>query len=177
MRKLSMTGVLAALVLSAGMARPAEAQGTLSSELHLCIQPVGSWDGAQITQTWPCSISNSMQYWSPASVPGANGFHIVNWGTGKCLDDTDGSTADWTPVQQWTCNNTSTSMLWKWGPGGNAGYPGQGAMLINVRSGKCLDVRNGSDAPGTLIQIYRCMGWYSDGTPNRAQFWYFYNYY
>ena len=34
-----------------------------------------------------------------------------------------------------------------------------------------------SSDTGTLIQIYRCMGWFSDGTPNRAQFWYFYNYY
>ena len=112
MRKFWMTNVLAALVLSAGMARSARAQlGMVASQLNLCIQPIGPWDGAQIVQNWPCNTSDYTLYWHPASVPSGNGFHIVNFGTGKCLDDTDGSTADWTPVQQWTCDNTSTSML------------------------------------------------------------------
>src|SRR5215831_698072 len=117
MRKFSMTTVVvSALVLSAGTAHRAHAQGLFASQLNLCIEPVGTWDGAQIVQNY-CNSSDNAQYWGPASVPAANGFHIVNWATGKCLDDTDGSTADWTPVQQWTCSNTGTSELWRWGPG------------------------------------------------------------
>lgn len=174
MRKFLTTKLAAALVLSVGLARPVHAQGLMASHINLCIQPVGSWNGTQIVQN-NCNSSDNTQYWTlAAAAPGAKGFHIVNWATGKCLDNTNGSTADWTPVQLWACNSTSTTMQWKWGPGGSAGGPGQGAMLINVRTGKCLDVRNGSAAPGTVIQIYRCFGWFSDGSQNPAQFWYFF---
>jgi hypothetical protein len=140
-----------------------------------CIQPVGgtnSWDGSAIQQV-SCSPNNLSMFWYIASVPGWNGsppgFHIVNWATGRCLDDTDGKTADWTPVQQWTCNSTSTTMMWRIGNQivGNS-YP-----LINVRSGKCLDVRYGSFQIGAVIQIYHCLPSVGGGT-NPAQFWNFY---
>src|SRR5262249_34026971 len=39
-------------------------------------------------------------------------YHIVNRMTLQCLDDTDGRTNNRNPVQQWTCNPTSSTMVW-----------------------------------------------------------------
>jgi hypothetical protein len=79
-------------------------------------------------------------------------YRIVNSGSGQCLDDRDGKTADGSPVQQWTCNYTSTTMQWKMEDvGAYAGY-----RFRNIRSGKCLDVRYGSLQPGAILQINRC---------------------
>ena len=92
-------------------------------------------------------------------------YLVINSGSGQCLDDRDGKTADGSPVQQWTCNTTSTTMQWKLVTVGNIKYypdPVSFAQFINMRSGKCLDVRGGSYAPGTALQIYRCT---STGTP------------
>jgi Ricin-type beta-trefoil lectin domain-like len=88
--------------------------------------------------------------------------------------DRDGKTADGSPVQQWTCNTTSTTMQWKLVVVGNIKYytqPVSYAQFINVRSGKCLDIRGGSYAPGTPLQIYRCTsrGIPGSGRENVAQ--------
>jgi hypothetical protein len=80
-----------------------------------------------------------------------------------CLDDRDGRTADRSPVQQWTCNDTSTTMQWI--RGDVVGDNGQGTFfqqLISMRamqnSGarQCLDVAGGSYEAGAALQLYHC---------------------
>lgn len=61
-------------------------------------EPVGNQ--LFINQLWP--IPNTVL---PA-------LHIVNAGTGLCLDDRDGAHSDGAAVQEWTCNSTNTSMMW-----------------------------------------------------------------
>ena len=84
---------------------------------------------------------------------GSNGgtrrlYHIVNSLTGQCLDDRDGITANGVVVQQYTCNNTSTTMLWELGA---VGPVGNGYLRLWARSGKCLDLPWGSTAPGSFV--------------------------
>jgi hypothetical protein len=83
-------------------------------------------------------------------------YHIVNWQSRQCLDDRDGRTSDRSPVQQWTCNDTSTTMQWMLGDS-----QGGALQLINLRAVRnggsaCLDVAGGSGADGAVLQLYHC---------------------
>jgi hypothetical protein len=66
-----------------------------------------------------------------------------------CLDDQDGRTSDRSPIQQYTCNETSTTMQWMMGTGDGNGYN----PLLNMRAlqnggSACLDVAGGSYEAG-----------------------------
>ncbi|HEV8222580.1 MAG TPA: RICIN domain-containing protein [Streptosporangiaceae bacterium] len=83
-------------------------------------------------------------------------FQIINGTSGQCLDDRDGRTSDRSPVQQWTCNRTSTTMQWVRGDDLNGAW-----QLLNVRAlqnggSACLDVAGGSLQDGAALQLYHC---------------------
>jgi hypothetical protein len=146
---------------------------------NLCLQPEyeALLNGLAIVQQ-PCN-GNVYQRWFFLGVrldfeqPGiylvANCGGIPNCRDAQCLDDRDGKTDDWSPVQQWACNWTSTTMQWKLETVGSPeSYPPPPhAQFINMRSGKCLDVRAGSLAPGAALQIYHCTS--TGASPNLAQ--------
>ena len=71
---------------------------------------------------------------------------------GKCVDITNGNSADGTPLQLYTCNGTA-AQSWT--------VVGDGTLRAD---GKCMDVRNGATTAGTVVQLYSC-----NGTP--AQSW------
>ncbi|HEX3782109.1 MAG TPA: ricin-type beta-trefoil lectin domain protein [Pseudonocardiaceae bacterium] len=64
---------------------------------------------------------------------------------GLCLDDRGASTADYNPVQVYTCNGTAAQ---QWTVTGNT--------LQTL--GKCLDVDAGATANGTAVDLYDCNG-------------------
>uniref|UniRef100_UPI0031DF791B alpha-N-acetylglucosaminidase n=1 Tax=Saccharothrix mutabilis TaxID=33921 RepID=UPI0031DF791B len=70
---------------------------------------------------------------------------------GKCVDVTNGGSADGTPLQLYTCNGTPAQT-----------WTASGGTLQAL--GKCMDARNGGTAPGTAVQLHSC-----NGTP--AQSW------
>jgi len=144
---------------------------------RLCLQPEreAALNGIAIVQQ-RCNGIDPFQRWFfwvkrlDYLQPGI--YWVVNVGSGQCLDDRDGKTADSSPVQQWTCNTTSTTMQWKLETAGYPTYPpSPWAQFINIRSGKCLDVRGGSSAPGAALQIYHCTtsGTLASGRANLAQ--------
>jgi ricin-type beta-trefoil lectin protein len=201
-------GVVLALLLSVIPTAPALAQyqvqppysghSLLGSAVspRLCLQPEyeARINGLAIVQQ-PCNRDDLYQRWSfllhpmTGTLDGRNYrqagiYHVVNSGSGQCLDDRDGKTADRSPVQQWPCNFTSTTMAWKLVtvgkicavipercPADLPRYQVSTAQFINMRSKKCLDVRGGSDAPGTALQIYHCTttGTFDEGRANKAQ--------
>jgi hypothetical protein len=133
-----------------------------------------SWNGTHVVMA-DCNNTNfAFVHWKFANYKTISGFTTFNivasdiQGGALCIDDPNGSSADWTPVQLYTCN-TSTTMRWY------EGRSDQGAvMLINLRTGKCLDVQSGSTVPGALAQIYHCAPYLSGtSTINKAQFWWF----
>ncbi|MFD0331586.1 ricin-type beta-trefoil lectin domain protein [Streptacidiphilus monticola] len=65
---------------------------------------------------------------------------------GLCLDDRSASTADYNPVQVYTCNGTAAQ---QWTVGGDS--------TLRVL-GKCLDVYAGGTADGTKVDLYGCNG-------------------
>ena len=163
-RKLTATGAHAATTHGVALS----GQRLINYGSGLCLQPEpesGAYflNGLSIIQYFCLdadSVVATQQHWSllfvkTGSVAGRSGsfnlYHLVNDLTGQCLDDRDGSTADGAPVQQWTCNSSSTTTLWTIGR-----TVGQYAEFINSRSGKCLDIRGGSLQPGAYVQQYRC---------------------
>ena len=65
---------------------------------------------------------------------------------GLCLDDRSASTADFNPIQVYTCNGTS-AQTWTVASGN--------ALQV---LGKCLDVDAAGTANGTLVDLYTCNG-------------------
>jgi chitinase len=70
---------------------------------------------------------------------------ITGYG-GLCLDDRGASTADFNPVQVYTCNGTNAQ---QWTVGSNG-------TLQTL--GKCLDVDGAGTANGTTVDLYDCNG-------------------
>jgi glucosylceramidase len=134
--------------------------------------------GAMATFTWPGG--------GGTNPPGRTG-PITGLG-GKCLDVTDGSTANgnqpqlWTctsgPNQQWTLSADGTIrglgkcldvtgngtadgtavQLWDCFAGANQRWTPSNGTLVNTGSGKCLDVRDNNTANGAKLQIWSCTG-------------------
>jgi type 1 glutamine amidotransferase len=107
---------------------------------------------------------------------------------GKCLDVSNGGTADGTKIQLWTCNGTSAQswtrngQTWRalgkcldvsgagtadgtlvqlWTCNGTAAQnwaAGANSSQVNPNSGKCLDVSGNNSADGTQIHIWTCTG-------------------
>ncbi|MFJ8359837.1 RICIN domain-containing protein [Streptomyces sp. NPDC093984] len=108
-------------------------------------------------------LTRWQDYWSAGGIGwiGDGQLEIqVPGATGKCLDVQGGGKTNGTPVQVYTCNDSSAQRWQLYGS-----YDG-GYSLRNVNSGKCLEVANGADANGTKIQIQTC----GDG---KAQQWRF----
>ena len=63
-----------------------------------------------------------------------------------CVDDRSGSTADFNPVQIYTCNGT-TAQQW-------TAASGDTLQVL----GLCLDVNSAGTADGTLVDLYPCNG-------------------
>ncbi|WP_042452768.1 chitinase [Streptacidiphilus jiangxiensis] len=82
------------------------------------------------------------------SSSGGGGGHtgqVVGYG-GLCLDDRSASTANFNPVQVYTCNGTAAQ---QWTVGSD------GTLRV---LGKCLDVNGGGTADGTAVDLYDCNG-------------------
>jgi hypothetical protein len=134
-----------------------------------CLEPVPE-DGNYALNNLPieqftCAdrLTKASQTWTRVPIGDAfvNGqtrtvYHFVNWASGQCLDDRDGRTSDWSPVQQYTCNDTSTTMQWVRGDDLNGS-----TQLINMRAWRnggsaCLDVAWGSLEDGAVLQLFHC---------------------
>ncbi|WP_305784537.1 RICIN domain-containing protein [Symbioplanes lichenis] len=69
---------------------------------------------------------------------------VVSAATGKCLDVTDGSTANGTLPQMWSCAS-GPNQTWTYGDD------------LSLRGlGKCLDVANGATSDGAVVHLWDC---------------------
>jgi hypothetical protein len=84
------------------------------------------------------------------------GDRIDNSHSGLCLDVPWGSHDSGVQVQQYPCN-TGANQKWISIPDTFNSTPSY-FTIINDESGKCLDVRDASMAPGGIIQQYSCHG-------------------
>jgi hypothetical protein len=84
----------------------------------------------------------------PASVPssgGAGATGPITGYDGLCIDVRGAGTANFTPVQAYTCNGTNAQM---W----NAVEAGSTLQAL----GKCIDINGGGTADGTTVDLYDC---------------------
>ncbi|MFI5910671.1 ricin-type beta-trefoil lectin domain protein [Dactylosporangium sp. NPDC051541] len=70
---------------------------------------------------------------------------ITSSANGKCLDVTNGSTADGNQPQMWTCYTGSANQTWTLADNGSV----QGL-------GKCLDVAGGATTDGAVVHLWTC---------------------
>jgi hypothetical protein len=80
----------------------------------------------------------------PPPPPSGSTGPVVGIG-GLCLDDRSASTANYNPVQIYTCNGTSAQ---QW-------TVVQAGSTLQVL-GKCLDINAGGTADGTTVDLYTC---------------------
>ncbi|MEZ0075158.1 RICIN domain-containing protein [Planotetraspora sp. GP83] len=82
-------------------------------------------------------------------------YELKNKLSQKCLDmATDGPVGNGTRVQQWDCRHTA-NQRWIARPvqSGN-----NWVELVNIESGRCLDVTDVNYADGALLQVWSCSG-------------------
>ncbi len=80
------------------------------------------------------------------TTPPPSGSGAITGYEGLCLDDRSASTADFNPIQVYTCNGTNAQ---DWTVNTN------GTLTV---LGDCLDVDGAGTANGTLVDLYPCNG-------------------
>jgi hypothetical protein len=98
---------------------------------------------AAITVTTAAGTSGTTGVTIGATAPPAG---AVTGYQGLCLDDRGALTADYNPIQVYTCNGTSAQ---QWTVASN------GSLQV---LGKCLDVNGGDTANGTVVDLFDCNG-------------------
>ncbi|GIE96570.1 ricin-type beta-trefoil lectin domain protein [Paractinoplanes rishiriensis] len=101
-----------------------------------------NWGGQSFTYSLPTKTSATFTW---AGGQTGAGTSITGLG-GKCLDVTDGSTANGNQPQLWDCTAGNTNQQWTAGGDGT------------IRGlGKCLDVANNSTADGATVHLWDCL--------------------
>jgi glucosylceramidase len=107
-----------------------------------------NWGGQSFTYSLPTKTSATFTW---AGTQGTGGGTTNKTGAitsalnGKCLDVTDGSTANGNQPQLWDCVAGSTNQQWTVGSDGTI-----------KGLGKCLDVANNSTADGAAVHLWDC---------------------
>ena len=123
------------------------ADGTLRADGKcLDITSAGTADGTPV-QIYDCNGSGA-QVWQPQT----NG-ELLNPASGKCLTDPASSTTLGTQVQIATCTSAA-DQVWRSPAGPTTTHTGP----ITGYQGSCADVRGGTSADRTPVQLYGCNG-------------------
>jgi len=100
---------------------------------------------------------------TPSGGGGGGGNRFIGVGSGKCMDDPNGSTTNGTQLQISTCNGGASQQITATG----------GTLRVE---GKCLDAPGGATANGTIVEVWSCNGganqqfsFQSDGTIRGSQ--------
>lgn len=107
-------------------------------------------DGAR-TQTWDC-YGGTAEQWTLEQTSVINGvyyYEIVNVNSGKCLDVPNGNPNWGVELVQWTCWSGDMQQWRLYNAGSRAWF------FQNMRTGLCVDVKNGG-LPGAALQQWDC---------------------
>jgi glucosylceramidase len=102
------------------------------------------WGGQSFTYTLPARTTATFT-WSGTPTTAPPTGSIVSRANNKCLDVTDGSTADGNPAQMWACSS---------GPNQSWTRAADGSLRA---LGKCLDVAGPSTADGAVVHLWGCI--------------------
>ncbi|KAA1473311.1 hypothetical protein DENSPDRAFT_802382 [Dentipellis sp. KUC8613] len=120
----------------------------------LCLDNASPTNGARITVEI-CDWNKPSQFWNFDN----GGVRPVNSGSRQCLDVKDGKNYNGNTVQLWECVQGNTNQQWYYT--GDNRWAGiliflARAALAWTDHGKCLDLTNGNQTPGTVVQIWEC---------------------
>jgi hypothetical protein len=87
-----------------------------------------------------------------------NAYHIVASNSNKCLEVSYGSSENGMTIHQEPCGDGHTQQAQAFTFVPSPSNPIQ-YQIVNRNSGKCLDVKDVSQADGAPIQQYTCLGW------------------
>ena len=118
-------------------------------------------NGQYFTYTLPARAVATFT-WTPGSTSTGGGissstwYEVVNTNSGACVDDTNGSTANGTAVQQWACSAGSTNQEWQFQPTSGGYYQ----VVTRNGASEAWDVTGGPSATGngTPIQLWSAAG-------------------
>lgn len=104
--------------------------------------------GALTGTTSAASVVEPVAVSQPAqAVPSS--FTIVNYGSGLCLQPS--GTDLGSPIVQMPCDSTNLAQRWFLSRATTTRY-----LIVNVRTNMCMDVRDGENANGTIVQRWSC---------------------
>ncbi|MFE7510285.1 RICIN domain-containing protein [Streptomyces sp. NPDC057540] len=128
-----------------------------------CLE-VADWSTANgaATRQWDCHLGYNQQWWF------AGNGTLINANSGKCLEIADWSRANGAQARQWDCHG-GANQRWEWA--GTTTWDGLDVIaLINVNSGKCLEIADWSRANGAQARQWDChygdnQLWYAGDIP------------
>jgi hypothetical protein len=114
------------------------------------------YEGVMTTGFPSASTESSVQanivaagYSTSSGGGGATGTIVAGDNSSKCVDDNNGSTANGTKIQMWTCDGNTAAQNWT--------LNSNGSISINGSS-SCIDITGANFNNGTLIQLFSCSG-------------------
>ncbi len=121
---------------------------TASTTYYYAVKAVNS------VGTSPASNQASGTTSAAAAALSTSPYQIVNEASGACLDDTGGSTANGTVLQQYTCYANNVNQEWNFTATSNGYYKVATANASSVG----WDVVNSATTSGTNVQLYTYSG-------------------
>jgi glucosylceramidase len=103
-----------------------------------------NWGGQSFTYSLPTKTSVTFS-WSGTQGGSTDKTGTITGLGGKCLDVTDGSTANGNQPQLWDCTSGNANQQWTVGADGTI-----------KGLGKCLDVANNSTSDGAVVHLWDC---------------------
>jgi hypothetical protein len=126
--------------------------GRVNDSLYVWL-PIAFPSDRTMSLAWSPQVSIDTVTGAVSGVGGGSPYvRLVARHSGKCADVRDSSTADRTPVVQWTCNG-GTNQQWRIQDIGG-GY----AQVIARHSNKCMDVSSASTSDGARVLQWPCGG-------------------
>ncbi|KAJ6475969.1 hypothetical protein C8R47DRAFT_1141883 [Mycena vitilis] len=113
-----------------------------SANAAKCLTAASNTDGAVVEIEDCVAAGSTSQSWTISST----GNTLQLFGT-KCLDVTNGATADGTKLQIWTCSG-----------GPNQNWVTSGNTIQWSGHSDCVDLTNGVSTNGNVMQIWTCTG-------------------
>ncbi|MBL0885936.1 RICIN domain-containing protein [Myceligenerans indicum] len=90
-------------------------------------------------------VTGALGVVAPVTATAASSGEVVSQANGKCLDLTDGSTANGTRPQMWTCYAGSANQT--------VTFADDGSVRLK---GKCLDLADNNTADGAVVHVWDC---------------------
>lgn len=117
-----------------------------------CIDTSNTTTAGTNVYQWTCYSGNTNQLFRIESV-GSN-YRIRHTASGQCLGAENGGTSNGTKIELQTCDNSNKQLYTMSSNGSTSSV--RDFKMVNVNSGRCVDLDAGSSSNGATIKIWEC---------------------